>query len=173
MENFKSLKYILIILIIITIASCKPEKKVYIINVRENIHHDDFEYSVSNYIMTRFLKNGPDTLYARGVFYLVIFKVENRARRVNHKWNNSIGYIIDERGKTYENISEVQEFWEKAHPFGLKNEYVTGAGSSDSTYLAFDLPFNVTKPCLGVRGDILMGDTFDRAKFRRTLVKLF
>jgi hypothetical protein len=37
-----------------------------IIGLNQNIHHDDFEYSVSNYIVARFLKAGNDTLKVRG-----------------------------------------------------------------------------------------------------------
>lgn len=173
MKSFKFMKYIVILLTITSIISCKSTGTKYILGLREKIHHDDFEYSVSNYIVSRFLKNGADTLHARGVFYLVLLKVENNARRVNHKWNNSIGYIMDERGNTYENLPEVQEFWNKVRPFGLKDEYITRASVTDSTYLAFDLPFDVTKPFFKVRGEVLMGDMLDRARFRKMMVRLF
>jgi hypothetical protein len=158
---------------ILLLSSCKPDYSKYIINVGDRIHHDDFEYSVSDYLVTRFLKNGSDTLYAKGVFYVVTFRVNNEAMRVSHEWNNSTAYIFDERGAEYENDSEAQKFYESCHPFGLKKIYKTAAGSSDSTILIFDLPFNVTKPGLKVRGDFLMGDLFDGAKFRKMLVRLF
>jgi hypothetical protein len=124
-------------------------------------------------MVSRFLKNGADTLHARGMFYVVRFKVENRAMRVGHRWDNSIGYIVDERGNKYENISAVQQFFEKSKPFGLKELYNTHAGTADSTYLAFDLPFTVTKPWLKVRGEILMGDFFAGAKFKKARIRLF
>jgi hypothetical protein len=172
-EMKKVMKKILPFLFLLLLTSCKSNRNEYVIEVRQNIHHDDFEYSVSNYIVTRFLKNGNETLFARGAFYLVNFKVENRAKRVNHEWENSTANIIDERGNIYENISNVQQFFEKSYHFGLKEKYITPAGKSDSTFLAFDLPFDVTKPFLKVRGEILMGDFFDRASFRRVRIKLY
>jgi hypothetical protein len=158
---------------LILLASCSPDKREYVIGIGERIHHDDFEYSVSNYTVTRFLKNGSDTLQAKGMFYLVRFKVENNALRVNHEWDNSIAYIVDERAGMFENVPEVQKYLEKSKPFGLKEKYITPAGSVDSTYLAFDLPFNVTMPYLKVKGETLMGDFFDGALFRRVRIKLY
>lgn len=159
--------------IILLLSSCKPDYSKNIINVGDKIHHDDFEYSVSEYMVTRFLKNGVDTIYARGMFYAVTFRVDNHAKRVNHEWDNSTAYILDERGTEYENDIEAQQFYEKYHSFGLKEKYTTAAGSSDSVILIFDLPFNVTKPGLKVRGEILMGDIFDGGRFRKMLIRLF
>lgn len=163
----------LFLLPLMLMNSCNRNKDIYIIGIGEKIHHDDFEYSVTNYLVSRFLKNGRDTIKAGGVFYMVNFRTDNLAKRVSHKWDNSIAVIVDEKGRVFENLPEVQKFREKACPFGLKEKYITQAGRSDSTVLAFDLPFDVTKPYLKVRGGILMGDIFDRARFRRTFVKLF
>lgn len=173
MKKYNCLNICIIALIIILCSSCKRDFSKYVIGLKQNIHHDDFEYSVSDYIVTRFLKNKNDTLHARGMFYLVTFRVENRAKRVDHNWDNSVAFIIDERGKTYENLKDVQQYYEKIHPFGLKETYTTLHGRSDSTVLAFDLPFNLTRPYLRVRGKILMGDALDGARFRKMLVKLY
>jgi hypothetical protein len=157
---------------VLAVTSCNTDRNDTVIGLKQNIHHDDFEYSVSDYIITRFLKAGNDTIKAQGAYYLIKFRVENRAMRIDHTWDNSIGYIIDERGNTYENISEVQKFWERINKFGLREQYITRPGTSDSTCLAFDLPFNTTKPYFKVRGSILMGDVFDRAKFRKMRIRL-
>lgn len=162
-----------LVFILLIAGSCNSDRKEMSIGLKQNIHHDDFEYSVSNYMITKFLKSGNDTLKAEGVFYLVMFRVENRAKRIDHIWDNFIGYIIDEKGNIYENINEVQQFWEKVNEFGLRKQYTTRPGTTDSTYLAFDLPFNITKPSLKVRGSVLMGDVFDRAKFRKMRIRLY
>ena len=167
------MKYTLFLIPLLFLTSCNSNKTYAIIGVGERIHHDDFEYSVTNYMITRFLKNGTDTLKAEGMFYLVKFRVENRAMRVGHNWDNNIGFIVDGKGGKYENLPQVQQFFEKSHPFGYREKYNTPAGASDSTYLAFDLPFTVTTPYFMVRGETLMGDVFDRGKFRRMVVKLF
>jgi hypothetical protein len=169
--NAMKINYLLIFSVLLT--ACRQGKTDYVIGLKQNIHHDDFEYSVSNYLVSRFLNNGKDTLNAQGVFYMVTFRTDNNAMRVDHKWDNSIAYIVDERGRIFENKTDVQQFYEKSHSFGLKDKYITPAGRSDSTILAFDLPFNVTRPCLKVRGETLMGDMFDRGKFRRMMIKLF
>jgi hypothetical protein len=169
--NAMKFGYLLIFSVLLT--ACNQDKREYVIGLNERIHHDYFEYSVSNLLVSRFLKNGPDTLKAQGVFYMVTFRTDNLAMRVSHKWDNSIAYIVDERGRIFENKTDVQQFYEKSHSFGLKEEYITPAGRSDSIILAFDLPFDVTKPYLKVRGEILMGDMFDRARFRRMRIRLY
>jgi hypothetical protein len=155
------------------IFSCKRNTEFYIIPVGQRIHHDDFEYSVANYMVTNFLRAGTDTLHAKGMFYLVNFKVENRALRVSHEWSNNIAYIIDGAGGKYENVPSVQQFFLKSHKFNYQESYSTPAGSSDSTFLAFDIPLTVIRPCLMVKGSTLMGDIFDNGKFRRMMIKLF
>lgn len=160
----------ILLLFVLPFFSCKRE---YVVNVGERIHHDDFEYSVPNYMITRILRNGEDTIQAKGMFYIVTFKVENNARRVSHEWDNSIAYIVDERAGEFSNQPEIQKLYNQLKPFGLKEKYVTSAGTADSTCLIFDLPFIVTMPCLKVKGDILMGDVFDGALFRRVRVKLY
>jgi len=167
------MKPIFKILFLVSLISCSCDRKEYVIGIGESIHHDDFEYSVTDLIITRFLKNGTDTLHARGMFYLVRFRTENNAKRVSHEWNNSIAFIVDEKAGTFENIPGVQEYFEKVKSYGLKDKYITHTGSADSTYLAFDLPFNVTMPYLKVKGSILMGDVFDGAKYRRVRIKLY
>ncbi|MCX6303115.1 MAG: hypothetical protein NTW82_13135 [Bacteroidia bacterium] len=153
--------------------SCNSDRSENLIGIGDRIHHDDFEYSVSDYTTTKFLTNGIDTLKAHGIYYLVNFKVENRAMRVGHKWDNFIAYLIDEKGNSYENNTDLQQFYGKTHPFGFNENYETSAGIADSTILVFDIPLNITEPYLKVRGEILMGDVFDRARFREMKVKLY
>jgi hypothetical protein len=124
-------------------------------------------------MITRFLRNGKDTLYAKGMFYLIWFRVDNNALKVNHKWNNDIAYITDEKAGIFKNIPQAQEFIQNTRSFGLRDEYVTKPSSADSTVLAFDLPYNAIMPYLKVQGSILAGDIFDGALFRRVRVKLF
>jgi hypothetical protein len=154
-------------------VSCESDKKANIIGLNQNIHHDDFEYSVTAFDTAPFIAAGKDTLSAKGTFYLVHFKVVNNALRVGHQWDNSIAYIVDEKGKRFENNVEGQEVLNRCSPFGLKKNYNTSHGSSDSTILVFDLPAGIREPYLMVRGDILMGDAFEGARFRKMKVKLF
>lgn len=165
---------ILIVLLLISLLSCHRKNESYFIGLNQNIHHDDFEYSVTSYLRTSSIPYVSDNnTSANGIYYLVHFKVENRALRVDHQWDNSIGYIVDEEGNQFENSKEDQIVLDKSLHFGWKEQYNTLFGTSDSTILVFRLPAAVTKPYLMVRGRILMGDVFDRARFRKMKVKLF
>jgi hypothetical protein len=128
---------------------------------------------VTGFKVSKFQENGSDTTRTGNFYCLVRFRVENKALRVSHKWNNSIGYIIDETGRIYENNPSLQQLLEKSQPFGYRDSYVTPAGSADSTCLAFELPSQVKRLFFKVRGEILMGDIFDRVRFRRMMVRLY
>ena len=149
------------------LSGCSGPERV--ISVRQNIHHDDFEYSVQG-VETK------DRIGARlpaGRFYVVTFQVENRARAVDHRWGNDIAYLVDERGATYENDDGAQSALARVDPFELKDAYITRPGAIERTRLVFDVPRGVNEPYLKVRGLRLMGDVFDGDQFRRTRVKLF
>lgn len=148
-------------------SSCSSNEKV--IGLGENIHHDDFEYSVQHLDRTGEIGN----LRTRGTFLVVTFQVENRAMRVNHRWSNDIAYIVDAGGAKYENSTEAQKELDRVMPFGYKPEYVTPAGNTETAMLVFDVPTSLTQPFLKVRGYLLMGDVFDWNQYRRTRVKLF
>jgi hypothetical protein len=160
--------------LLLSLSSCTGKNEGFVIGLNQNIHHDDFEYSVTGYQRSSSLTVMSDnSASATENYYLVRFKVENRAMRVGHQWDNSIGYIVDEDGNRFENSKEDQITLEKSLQFGWKEQYNTRSGTSDSTILVFKLPLTVTKPYLMVRGGILMGDVFDKARFRRMKVKLF
>src|SRR5262249_53046602 len=148
-------------------SSCSSNEKV--IGLGENIHHDDFEYSVQHMERTGEIGN----LRTRGTFLVVTFQVENRAGRVNHHWSNDIAYIVDAAGARYENSIEAQKELDRIMPFGYKPEYVTPAGNTETTMLVFNVPTSLMEPFLKVRGYQLMGDVFDWNQYRRTRVKLF
>jgi len=153
--------------------SCNSDKKPEIIGLNQNIHHDDFEYSVTAFTTTPWIINDKDTIFAKGNFYLIHFKMINQALRVGHRWDNSIAYIVDEKGNKYENSYEYQKAVDKSQPFGFKEIYNTSHGSTDTTILVFELPADVREPYLKVKGDILMGDELDGARFKRMKIKLF
>lgn len=121
------------------------------------IHHDDFEYTVMEVTRTDRI----DDRRAAGVFYVVTFRVENRAKRVSHRWGADIAYIVDEHGRQFEN----------AMPPGIV--HATPAGAVETERLVFDLPADAREPYLKVRGSFLMGDLFDANQYQRQRVRLF
>jgi hypothetical protein len=151
----------------VILSACSGPEPV--ISVRQTIHHDDFEYSVES---VETMDRIGDRLPA-GRFYVLTFQVENRARAVNHRWGNDIAYLVDERGREYENDDSAQMALARVDPFERKDSYVTPAGLTERTRLVFDVPRAVREPYLKVRGFLLMGDVFDGDQFRRTRVKLF
>ena len=165
--------FILSVCMIWILNCCSTGKREETIGLSQNIHHDDFEYAVTNFTKANLLAYGNDTIKAAGNFYFVHFRVINKALRVNHQWNNSIGYLVDDKGNRYENNTKCQLILDKSSPFGWKEMYNTPHGNTDSIILVFDLPGNITQPHLMVRGDILMGDALDGGKFKRTKVRLF
>ena len=173
MNNRFMYHIILSICLIISLSYCSSRKREEVTGLNQNIHHDDFEYAVTDFTKTNLLVSGNDTLRSRGNFYLVHFRVINKALRVNHQWDNSIGYLVDENGNRYENIKDHQKLLDKSLPFGWKEIYNTPHGQTDTTILVFDLPVNITQPYLMVRGEILMGDALDGGRFQRIKVRLF
>jgi hypothetical protein len=174
MKKCLLLSGITVTLLSVILTSCNRNNEQNVIGLNQNIHHDDFEYSVTSFHRTSTLITFPDsTVKTTGNYYLVRFKVENRALRVDHRWDNSIGYVVDENGKRYENNTKDQMLLDESLHFGWKEQYNTRFGTSDSTILVFNLPPSVIKPYLMVRGGILMGDVFDKAWFRKMKIKLF
>jgi len=139
------------------------------LGIGQSIHHDDFEYTVRR--VERLDRIG--ALKPAGVFYVVTFEVQNRARRVGHDWDNKLTYLTDERGREYENSADAQRALNDEHPFGWRDHYHTNAGDTDTTRFVFDLPQAAASPYLRVRGETLMGDVFDGNQFRTTRVNLY
>jgi hypothetical protein len=139
------------------------------IGIGQTIHHDDFEYSVRS-VGTR---DRIGALVPAGVFHVVTFQVENRARRVGHEWDNTIAYLVDEQGREYENVAGAQRQLNELQPFGYQSRYRTNAGDTETTKFVFDLPRAEAHPVLRVRGETLMGDVLDANRFKRISVKLY
>jgi hypothetical protein len=113
------------------------------------------------------------TKKANGTFYVVMFKVQNDAKKVEHEWDNSVVYVVDENGKEYENNVELQKEFSRINYEQYKEKHVTAAGTSDSTVMVFDIPLNVKQPYVKFRGSFLMGDLFDGNQFKNSRIKLF
>jgi len=152
---------------------CNRSNPKYEIGTDESIQHDDFEYMVKDFHVEKQLENGIRTSNPDHIFYFVTFSVVNHALRINHRWDNTIAYVIDASGNIYENQIELQKKLNEFKNFGWQENYSTPFQSSQSTILIFELPVDVDSPCLMVRGSILMGDVFNRSKFSKTKIRLY
>lgn len=173
MKPKKLLNVMLALTIILASCTKKSDEGEIIIGLNEGIRHDDFEYVITDYKIQKTIGEGDGALTAKGNFYIVSFKVVNNAKRVKHEWDNSVAYLIDESGNTYNNDNTAQAALEKLTPFGLMQKYKTEHQTTQETKFIFDLPENVKQPYLMVRGATLMGDFLDGNRFERTKVKLF
>lgn len=135
----------------------------------QRVRHDDFMYSVKQITVDDSIGD----LKPQGKFWIVTFRVDNAAKRVEHHWDNNTAFITDNNGNVYENNPLAQQQLNRLHPFGWKVHYTTLAGYAESTQLVFDLPQSLKRPYLQFRGNLLMGDLFDGRQFEHTKVKLF
>ena len=148
-------------------TSCSREEPT--LRVGQPIHHDDFEYTVDSLERTPRIADRQ----AHGVFYLIEFRVDNHAKRVNHRWANDIAYLVDSAGRRYESDIDAGRALAAARGVPFRDQYVTPPGGTDRALLVFDLPSNVSEPFLMVRGWFLMGDVFDLGQYARRRVRLF
>ena len=149
------------------LTGCAEEEPL--LRLGESIRHDDFLYTVLG--AQPVPRIGERT--ARGQFLVVHFEVTNRAGRVSHQWTNDIAYLVDTRGRRYENDPALQQALDRWRPFGWAATYLTRAETSQTTMLVFDVPPDAARPLdLMVRGELLMGDVLDGVRFRRTRVRL-
>ncbi|HMT11580.1 MAG TPA: hypothetical protein PKA39_08155 [Ignavibacteria bacterium] len=149
------------------IPGCSGQEKV--LNVGDKLQHDDFFYSVQKVMKTGdFVGKKTD-----GIFYVVMFKVQNDAKRTEHDWNRNVLFVVDENGKEYENKADLQKEYSRINYEEYKESYKTAAGTSDSTVVVFELPKSVKQPYIKYRGDFLMGDLFSGNAFKNSKVKLF
>lgn len=149
------------------LPACSSEERT--VGLNSEIQHDDYFYSIASFKKAYAIGG----LKPKGLFYIVEFKVINRAKRVDHPWKNTIAFMTDEKGIEYDNQTEAQKTLFGLEPFNLKDEHVTKAGETETTLFVFDLPRDVKEPAVKFRGEFLMGDMFDGNRFKHTKVKLF
>lgn len=132
-----------------------------VIGIGEGIRHDDFVYSVRRVNRmdgsSRLNRANPANR-----LWMVVFRVENQAKRVAHPWSDSTAYVTDSAGNRYESMT-----------YAFAKPKLTPAGQTDSTTLLFSLPKTLTQPYLQVRGETLMGDVLDGRQYEKTKIRLF
>lgn len=154
-------------LLVTGLSGCAEDEPV--LRLGESIRHDDFLYTV---LAAQPVPRIADRS-ARGHYLVVHFEVTNRAGRVSHEWTNDIAFLVDARGRRYENDPELQQALDRSRPFGWSATYLTRPEASQTTMLVFDVPAEAPRPLdLMVRGELLMGDVLDGVRFRRARVRL-
>jgi hypothetical protein len=76
-------------------------------------------------------------------------------------------------GRSHESLPEIQKILNEAQPFNYVPRHSTPPGATQSTRFVFDLPRDQERPCVMVRGELLMGGVFNGKAFVRTKVRLY
>ena len=160
-------KAFVLVLTGLVLCSCSANEKV--IGLNQETQHDDYFYSITDFYKSDDIGGQKP----KGIFYVVTFKVVNRAKRVDHPWENFITYVVDENNRQYQNLPVMQKVLNSVKPFNLNDHHVTKAGETETTIFVFDIPGESKQPCLKYDGEYLMGDMFDGNQFKKTKVKLF
>lgn len=146
--------------LLVGLAACQTAGDP-IIGIGEGIRHDDFVYSVRRVNRldgsSRLNRANPENR-----LWMVVFRVENQARRVAHSWSDSTAFVVDSAGNRYESMT-----------YAVAKPKRTPAGQTDSTTLLFSLPKTLTRPYLQVRGETLMGDVLDNRQYEKAKIRLF
>lgn len=111
------------------------------------IQIDDFAFAALS--SERASQIGTET--ASGVYYIVPFKVMNRAKRVSFRFNPEFAQLVDSRNLEYTSSARAREAWFTAH---AQSDACTGelaAGTDCETVLVFDVPAETQAPILKVK----------------------
>ena len=140
------------------------------IGIGQPIHHDDFEYSVQK--VENVQQIGADSAQKGHHFLVVLFRVQNDAKRVSHEWDSQIAFVTDGTELMVENNPTLRKSWCQHHGTTCPERFDTPAGVTESTTLVYEVPNTLTQPYLMVKGATLMGDFFDGGQFQKTKIKL-
>lgn len=132
------------------------------------IRQDDFTYTVVGLHKAATLGQGARQIRARGIFYIVLVRLDNHALRVPFEWDDDIVRIIDSKNQTYHVNHAAQERLLAETP----EKRAVLAGANATFPVAFDLPTNIRGPAVAFENGILMGDAFDFVAYRRVAVAL-
>jgi len=147
------------------LASAQPPR---VVAMGQPIQQDDFFYTVAGVSKAKSIGAGETRVNARGVFYVATIDVENKAIRVDYRWDPSIVYVVDAGGRTYQMSVEAQRALDAAK----RQSLIVPAGGQERYQVAFDLPDRVDHPALAFSNGILMGDVFDGAAYMKARVPL-
>jgi len=133
----------------------------------QEIQYDDFAFSVQGVRTTRTL--GSST--ARGVYYVVMLKIANHAKRVNYEFKPDSPVLVAGDGKQYRISSEAQRVLDSG---GSADTCITPIppGSSCTKEVVFDVAPDITDPRLRVSTGGLAGDILDTIFYGKKVIKL-
>lgn len=131
-------------LVVFNPASVRGAKRL---NYGQAIQIDDFAFAALS--SERALQIGEET--AQGIFYIVPFKVMNRAKVVPFRFSPDTARLVDNAGVEHTPSAQARTAW-----FATQGQADTcarelGAGTECTTVLVFDVPKDTKAPVLKIK----------------------
>lgn len=134
----------------------------------EAIQIDDFAFAATS--SERVSQIGTET--ANGVFYVVPFKVMNRAKRVSFRFNPEFAQLVDDRDLEYTSSAKAREVWFAAHQQSDGCMGELAAGTECETVLVFDVPADTQAPVLKIKFSGGLFEVMDAVAFGNRVIQL-
>jgi hypothetical protein len=130
-------------------------RKNQIVGLNQEIQYDDFAFSVLD-VEKKFSVGQKQ---AQGVYYLVVLKVANHARRIDYTFDPASAILVDDQGREFHLSTEGQSPPESTQI--RECDAPIPAGLSCVKLLVFDVPRDFRNPCLRISEGGVVGDVLD------------
>ena len=134
-------------------------KRETVVGLNQEIQFDDFAFSALGTRKAAALGGDDAQKPSEGVYYLVTFKVANRAKRVDIEFNPMTTILVDGAGREYRVSAPGQAVLESIKAREGECKGAVPAGASCVTELVFDVPVDINNPHIkmtfGKIGDFL------------------
>ena len=141
------------------------------LGLNQEIHIDDFGFSVLSVRQTDAIGTGEHASKPRGTYYIVAMKISNHAKRVNYKFKRSSAVLVDDAGRQYLFSREGQDALESPSRLAACDAPIP-AGASCTTDIVFDLPGEARLSHLRMSFGGLIGDLLDRVFLGNRVIEL-
>jgi hypothetical protein len=130
-------------------------RKNQTVGLNQEIQYDDFAFSV----LDTEQKFSLGQKQAQGVYYLVVLKIANHARRVDYTFNPASAILSDDQDREFHLSTEGQSTLESTQI--RECDAPIPAGQSCVKHLVFDVPRDFRNPCLRISEGGAVGDVLD------------
>lgn len=127
--------------------------------LNQEIRYDDFAFSVQSVRKATSLGSGDSQTNARGVYYIVMLKIANHAKRVDYTFKPGAAILVDDAGKEFHLSENGQRALDSTQ--SNKCNSPIPAGASCITEVAFELPENSRLSTLRISEGGSIGDALD------------
>ena len=134
-------------------------KRETVVGLNQEIQFEDFALSAIGTRKAAALGDEDAQRPSEGVYYVVTFKVANRAKRAGFEFNPTLTILVDGAGREYHVSAQGQAILESIKSPEEACKDAIPAGSSCVTEIVFDVPVDINNPHIkmsfGKTGDFL------------------